>query len=72
MAYGVVVGIDDRFAYVQKSGYINTDRIGLQNVSIGDKVTVSQNGNLELNGTGDEFGVVFASFTDFGSYVRRT
>ena len=71
-AYGVVVGIDDRFAYVQKSGYINTDRIGLQNVSIGDKVTVSQNGNLELNGTGDEFGVVFASFTDLGSYVRRT
>ena len=71
-AYGVVVGIDDRFAYVQKSGYINTDRIGLQNVSIGDKVTVSQNGRLELNGTGDEFGVVFASFTDFGSYVRRS
>ena len=71
LAYGVVVGIDDRFVYVQKGGYINAERMGLQNVSIGDKVTVSQSGSLELNGTGDEFGVIFASFTDYGSYIRR-
>lgn len=57
-AYGVVVGYDSEWVYVQKSGYLESARFGFSGLSIGDKITIDSDGVLEANGPGDVYGVV--------------
>ena len=71
VAYGVVVGQDSDFFYVQHSGYINVDRFGFSGLVIGDKITVKSDGTLEVNGTGETFGIVCCVTNDYGTYMRR-
>lgn len=71
VAYGVVVGQDSDFFYVQHSGYINVDRFGFSGLAVGDKITVKTDGTLEVNGAGETFGVVCCVTNDYGTYMRR-
>lgn len=51
IAYGVIVGVDDKYYYVQKSGYISSDRFNLDDLSVGDYVTIDTNGLIVGGGT---------------------
>lgn len=71
IAYGVVVGVEADWIYVQKSGYIQADRLGFSSVSIGDNITVDASGILELNGTGEIFGTVCCVTSVYGAFIKR-
>ena len=66
-----MVGQDSDFFYVQHGGYINVDRFGFSGLVIGDKITVKSDGTLEVNGTGETFGIVCCVTNDYGTYMRR-
>ena len=51
IAYGVIVGVDDKYYYVQKNGYISSDRFNLDDLSVGDYVTIDTNGIIVGGGT---------------------
>ena len=70
-AYGVVVGKEETWLYVQTGGYILADRVGLSNLAVGDRITADVNGMLEANGSGETFGVVIYVSQDYGTYIRR-
>lgn len=70
-AYGVVVGVETDWIYVQKSGYIQADRLGFSSVSIGDKITADTSGKLELNGSGEIFGTVVCVTSGYGDFIKR-
>lgn len=70
-AYGVVIGTGDGWIYVQTGGYIQAERIGLDNLSAGDKITANSSGILEANGSGAVFGSVVYSSANRGTFVRR-
>ena len=71
VAYGVIVGYDSEWFYVQKDGYIDVARFGFSNLTIGDKITAKSDGTLEVNGTGETFGIVCCVTNNYGTYIRR-
>ena len=71
IAYGVIVGYDSEWFYVQKDGYIDVARFGFSNLTIGDKITAKSDGTLEVNGTGETFGIVCCVTNNYGTYMRR-
>ena len=70
VAYGVVVGVESDWIYVQESGYIQAERLGFSSVSVGDKITSDSNGMLELNGGGDIFGTVTCVTSGYGAFIK--
>lgn len=59
IAYGIIIGVTDENYYVQKSGYINSNILGLSGLSVGDYITVDSNGICITGGTEDNaIGVV--------------
>ena len=69
-AYGVVVGVDNDWVYVQTDGYINVNRFGLTGLVEGDKLTIGTDGYLEINGTGDAFAVCNWVSQTYGTFVK--
>lgn len=53
IAYGVVIGETEKYYYVQKGGYINSNTLELSDLSVGDYVTVDSNGVIETGGTAE-------------------
>lgn len=50
IACGIIVLIDGEYAYIQKGGYINSNILGMQNLAMGDYITVDSNGVLTTSG----------------------
>ena len=50
LAYGVIVYKDSDFSYVQHSGFVNANMIGLSGLTEGDLVTASADGTLTTTG----------------------
>lgn len=62
-ALGVIVDKDDLYDYIQTDGFIQGDRLGIQNLAVGDYVTVDADMVLTSGGTASNaFGVV--KYTD--------
>ena len=52
-AFGVVVGAAGGMLYVQRSGYVASDRVGLSGLALGDTVGIdASTGKLSASGTG--------------------
>ena len=49
-AYSVVVGYKNGVAYLQRSGYLPSNKIGLASLSVGDYLTID-NGHIATGGT---------------------
>lgn len=62
-AYGVLIGRDDNFDFIQSKGYINAKRIGLTGLSLGEYVTIDENMKLIGGGT-KENAIGIVKYTD--------
>lgn len=72
VACGVVIGSDDDYTYVQRSGYISSVILGLENLSVGDYVTVDAGTNRVIAGgdAANAVGIVCAVDSDGIAYIR--
>lgn len=52
-AYGVCIGSDDDFSYIQFAGYINSKILGIVSPSVGDYITVDSGGSVVSGGTAE-------------------
>lgn len=50
VACGIIVLISGEYAYIQRGGFINSNILGMSNLSIGDYITVDTNGVLTTTG----------------------
>jgi hypothetical protein len=51
LIYGIVVFADSNFSYIQRTGYIASNILGLTGLSMGDYITIDSNGNVVTDGT---------------------
>lgn len=62
-AYGVLIGRDENFDFIQSKGYINAKRIGLTGLNLGEYVTID--GSMKLIGGGTKDNAVgIVKYTD--------
>ena len=73
--YGVSIGNDGTYTYVQTRGYINSNTIGLTGLSVGDYVTLDANGLLTASGaTADNAVGVVTAISQYSSsaFIKLT
>ena len=71
VASGVVVGTDENFSYVQYTGYLPANVVGLEGLAIGDYVTVDENARLILGGSAERcVGIVTAVEDNGRAHIR--
>ena len=69
---GIVISADSKNSYVQKSGFINSNFIGLSGLSIGDYVTVDETTKKVVSGgtASNAIGVVVATETNGPAFIK--
>jgi hypothetical protein len=71
LIYGIVVFVDSDFSYIQRTGYIASNVLGLTGLSMGDYVTIDSNGNVITGGTSENaIGVVKWVDADGYAYIK--
>lgn len=72
LACGVVIGSDDDYTYIQRSGYVSSVILGLGNLSAGDYVTADAGTNRVVAGgdVANAVGIVCAVDDDGIAYIR--
>lgn len=71
IAYGVVIGADNGIVYVQRPGFIASDRLGLTGLVLGDYVTANSSGAIVSGGTASNaVGIVQAVDGDGTAFIR--
>ena len=73
--YGVSIGNDGTYTYVQTRGYINSNTVGLSGLSVGDYVTLDANGLLTSSGaTADNAVGVVTAISQYSSsaFIKLT
>lgn len=71
-AHGIVIGSDDQYSYVQRSGYISSIILGLTGLYVGDYVTVDASTNLIVDGgtAVNAVGIVKVVDNDGAAYIK--
>lgn len=70
IACGIIVLITDEYTYIQRGGFINSNILGISNLTVGDYITVNSSGVLTTTGASasnavgivtdvDEYGVAY-------------
>ena len=74
LAAGIVVGADSDYSYVQKTGFIAANKLGLTGLSLGDYVTVDANNEITATGAtaANAVGVTAYVDEDGVGYIRMT
>ena len=72
VACGVVIGSDDDYTYIQRSGYVSSVILGLENLTAGDYVTVDAGTSRAIAGgdAASAAGIVCAVDSDGIAYIR--
>lgn len=71
LASGVVVGADENYTYVQHTGYLPANVLGLEGLTIGDYVTVDENARLVPGGSAERcVGIVAAVDENSRAHIR--
>lgn len=68
--YGISLGYKNGSTYVQKSGYINSNILGLSNLSVGDYLTIDGSGNVVSGGTSSNAIAKVKTVTDGVGYAK--